>query len=99
MRKIAIVRINELFGVAYRFGCPKSWFSESNRWKHFLGGIVLALFGTFFCSLGAAGGMEFKDVQWSGEWENWDWLDFLATILGGFLGQSIQLLIIIAIWA
>lgn len=98
MKQTTLEKTNKFFGVASRFGCPKNWFSESNRWKHFVGGAVLALFGTFFCSLGAAGGMEFKDVQWSGSWKNWDWLDFLATILGGLLGEGLQILIIWQIW-
>ena len=44
----------------------------------------------YFC-IGCAGGMEFKDRQWGGKW---DWLDFAATLLGGLLGQAVQLLII-----
>lgn len=67
------------------------WIKESNRWKHLLGGIVLGTFLTFFCALGCGVGMEFKDKQWGGKW---DWLDFLATCLGGIIGQDIQLLII-----
>lgn len=68
-----------------------SWITESNRWKHLIGGAVLAFIATILCSIGAAGGMEFKDKQWGGQW---DWLDFIATILGGVVGQALQLLII-----
>ena len=67
------------------------WLLESNREKHLIGGFVLGLTLTVLCVLGCAGGMEFKDRQWGGKW---DWLDFAATMLGGFLGQAIQLLII-----
>lgn len=67
------------------------WLLESNRPKHLVGGFILGLTLTFLCALGCAGGMEFKDRQWGGKW---DWLDFAATLLGGFLGQAIQLLII-----
>lgn len=72
-----------------------SWIIESNRWKHLIGGFVLGLFLTFLCSLGAAGGMEFKDRQWGG---SWDWLDFVATVLGGIIGQGLQILVIYAIF-
>ena len=37
-----------------------------------------------------AAGMEFKDKAYGGKW---DWLDLLATILGGIVGQMLQLLI------
>lgn len=72
-------------------GC---WLRDSNRWKHLVGGFALGLLLTFLCALGCAGGMEFKDRQWGGEW---DWLDFLATILGGMIGQAVQVWIIVAI--
>lgn len=64
---------------------------ESNRPKHLVGGFILGLLLTFLCALGCAGGMEFKDRQWGGKW---DWLDFAATLLGGLLGQAVQVLII-----
>ena len=67
------------------------WLLESNRPKHLVGGFILGLTLTILCALGCAGGMEFKDRQWGGKW---DWLDFAATLLGGLLGQAIQLLII-----
>lgn len=35
--------------------------------------------------------MEFKDKQWGGKW---DWLDWVATMIGGTIGQSLQLLVI-----
>ena len=66
------------------------WILESNRWKHLIGGCILGLLLTILCAIGCAGGMEFKDKQWGGQW---DWLDFLATILGGLIGQGLQILI------
>ena len=71
------------------------WIKESNRTKHFLYAIPLGLVFTFLCALGVAGGMEFKDKQWGGQW---DWLDFLATCLGGLVGQALQGLIIYLLW-
>lgn len=67
------------------------WIKESNRWKHLIGGFILGLVLTILCAIGCAGGMEFKDKQWGGRW---DWLDFLATVIGGVLGQAVQVLII-----
>lgn len=67
------------------------WFIESNRWKHFVGGTVLGFLFTFFCALGAAGGMEYKDYAWGGVY---DWLDFIATCSGGVIGQVLQLLVL-----
>jgi hypothetical protein len=67
------------------------WIKESNRWKYLIGGFILGLVLTVLCAIGCAGGMEFKDKQWGGRW---DWLDFLATVIGGVLGQAVQVLII-----
>lgn len=67
-----------------------SIFSESNRWKHFFGGIAVGLVLTVLGAIGIAAGMEFKDKQWGGKW---DWWDFFFTILGGIIGQCLQLII------
>ena len=72
----------------------KCWILDSNRPKHFIGGMALAVVLTFLCALGCAGGMEFKDRQWGGKW---DWLDFAATCLGGMVGQALQIVIILTI--
>ena len=69
-------------------------FLQSNRWKHFLFAIPIGLVFTILCVLGVAGGMEFKDKQWGGEW---DWYDFGYTLLGGLIGQIIQIIIILLI--
>lgn len=45
-------------------------------------------------SAGLAAGMEFKDRAWGGKW---DWLDIAATLIGGLIGQAIQILILILI--
>ena len=67
------------------------WLTESNRMKHFLYAIPYGVFFTILFVCGLAAGMEFKDKQWGGKW---DWLDILATLLGGFIGQAIQACII-----
>lgn len=68
-----------------------NWLQESNREKHFLYAIPVGAVFTILCVLGVASGMEFKDKQCGG---TWDWLDWLATMLGGLIGQGIQLLIV-----
>lgn len=46
--------------------------------------------GWFGCA-----GMEFKDKSYG---DKWDWLDFLATILGGLVGQIIQGIALLLMW-
>ena len=70
---------------------PK-WLKESNRTKHLLYAIPIGFLFTILCVLGVASGMEFKDKAYGGKW---DWLDWLATIIGGMIGQAIQVGIIL----
>ena len=67
------------------------WLTESNRLKHFLCAIPIGFVLTILCVIGVASGMEFKDKCWGGKW---DWLDWTATVLGGLIGQGLQVLII-----
>lgn len=76
--------INSWLGVGRKQ--EKSWVNESNRWKHMIGGAVLSLVFGIGGGICAAGCLEFKDVQWSGSWKSWDWLDFFATIIGSIVG-------------
>lgn len=46
-----------------------------------------ALFTILFVA-GLASGMEFKDKMYGGKW---DWLDWIATMIGGTIGQAIQI--------
>ena len=70
------------------------WLTESHRQYHFLYAITIALVLTILCGIGVAGGMEFKDKQYGNKW---DWLDWLATVLGGLVGQIIQLVILLCL--
>ena len=71
------------------------WLLKSNRQKHFLYAIPIGFILTILCVIGIASGLEFKDTQYGGKW---DWLDWLATILGGVVGQALQTFLIIEIW-
>lgn len=70
------------------------WLRESNRLKHLGYAISCGILGTILFVAGLALGMEFKDKQWGGKW---DWLDIVATLIGGIIGQLIQILIIMLI--
>ena len=71
-----------------------SWIKESNRPKHFLYAIPIGLVFTILAVLGCAFGMEFKDNQYGGKF---DWLDIAATMIGGVIGQLIQIVLILLI--
>lgn len=68
-----------------------NWITESNRQKHFLYAMPQANPPTNKTVSRKAHGMEFKDRAYGGKW---DWLDILATILGGIVGQMLQVLLI-----
>lgn len=68
------------------------WLKESNRQKHFLYAIPIGFLFTILCVLGVASGLEFKDKQYGNQW---DWLDWLATMLGGMVGQLLYIIIIL----
>ncbi len=67
---------------------------QSNRDKHFLYAIPIGLVFTILCVLGVASGLEFKDKQYGNQW---DWLDWLFTMLGGMVGQLLQIIIILCL--
>ena len=68
------------------------WLTESNRQKHFLYAITVGFLFTILCVLGVASGLEFKDKQYGNQW---DWLDWSATMLGGLVGQLLQIIVIL----
>lgn len=68
------------------------WLKESNRTKHLLYAIPIGFICTILAVLGCAFGMEFKDKQWGGKF---DWLDIVATMIGGAIGQLFQIILIL----
>ena len=71
------------------------WLKESNRPKHLKYAIPTAFIGTILFAAGVAFGMEFKDKQYGGKF---DWLDIAATMIGGIIGQLLQVSIISLIY-
>ncbi|QOR58362.1 hypothetical protein [uncultured phage cr118_1] len=63
------------------------WLKQSNRLKHLYIGIISAIIGSILLTTGLAFGKEYADKSWGGKF---DWLDILATLLGGIVGQSIH---------
>ena len=70
------------------------WIKESNRVQHFVLALPAGFIGSLVFVLGLALGMEFKDKSYGGKF---DWLDILATVLGGILGQILQAILLIFI--
>ena len=70
------------------------WLKESNRQKHLLYAIPIGLVFTILAVLGCAFGMEFKDKEYG---DKFDWLDVAATMIGGAIGQFLQIIIILII--
>ena len=68
------------------------WLKESNRIKHLLYAIPIGFICTILAVLGCAFGMEFKDKQYGGKF---DWLDIAATMIGGAIGQVLQIILIL----
>lgn len=71
------------------------WLNESNRMEHFAYAIPCGFVGTELFVLGLAVGMEFKDRMYGGRF---DWLDIAATVLGGIVGQLLQVALIILLY-
>ena len=70
------------------------WLTESNRPEHLLYAIPIGLVFTILAVIGCAFGMEFKDREYGNKF---DWLDIAATMIGGAIGQLLQIIIILII--
>lgn len=71
-----------------------SWIKESNCQKHLLYAIPAGALLTILFVAGLAAGMEFKDRVYGNKW---DWLDIASTLIGGVIGQVIQIVVIMLI--
>lgn len=67
------------------------WLSQSNRPKHLVYAILPSCLFSIIFVAGLAVGMEFKDKIYGGKF---DWLDITATLIGGAIGQILQILLI-----
>ena len=67
------------------------WLKESNRLKHLIYAIPIGFIFSIICVIGVASGLEYKDYLYGNKW---DWLDWTATLIGGLVGQVLQLLFI-----
>lgn len=70
------------------------WLKESNRQKYLLYAIPIGLVFTILAVLGCAFGREFKDKEYGNKF---DLLDIAATMIGGAIGQLLQIIIILII--
>jgi hypothetical protein len=73
----------------------KGLFSDKTRWQHFYIGIGLSVVFTILCCLGAMTAAEYKDKAYGGKW---DWADWTCGMIGGIIGQAIQIVIIYIIY-
>ncbi|MDE5734265.1 MAG: hypothetical protein K2H83_03880 [Duncaniella sp.] len=65
------------------------WFLDSNRHKHFIGGLAIGAcafsdYGALYAGTLTASALEFKDKTWGGEW---DWTALGITVAGAILGR------------
>lgn len=72
------------------------WFLSSNRYKHFVGGVVVGVGAdTDYCAaysgILVASSLEYKDREWGGKW---DWIDFGCTLAGVFVGRLIRMILL-----
>lgn len=70
-----------------------TWLTESHRWQHLVGGILIGLLSlgdvlaAALSGIGMASALEFKDRSWGGRW---DWLDWSCTTAGAAIGFGIS---------
>ena len=90
-----LVYLRQHFAVLKNGKEMKSLFTDVTRWQHFWYAIPIGMIFTILCVLGVASGLEFKDKEYGMEW---DWKDWSCTMLGGMVGQVVQLLIVWLLW-
>lgn len=73
-----------------------SFFAASNRYKHLIGGFIVAalagsLYAAIYAAAVAASCLELKDRLYG---NSWDWIDWLCTLLGGIIAAIVLHLIV-----
>lgn len=68
------------------------WLTESNRYKHLIGGCIIGLgskdlYCATYAGFGIAGALEFKDKLHGGKF---DFIDFIITVIGVYIGFGIR---------
>jgi len=69
-----------------------NWFKDSNRYKHFFGGVLIGLgaddvYCASYAGIGVASALELKDKLYGNEW---DWIDWGCTVVGVAVGQALR---------
>lgn len=72
-----------------------SFLSESNRYKHLIGGFLVGIvacapWAALYASLVAASCLELKDHLYGNKW---DWIDWGCTAVGGVAAMAIWLIV------
>lgn len=73
-----------------------SFLSKSNRYKHLIGGFIIAalagsLYAAIYATIVAASCLELKDHLYHNPW---DWVDWLCTLIGGTIAAGLFYIII-----
>lgn len=63
---------------------------QEDKLKHLKWGIIIGFLGSIICAIVAGLSAEYKDKAWHGKWDN---QDLAFTILGGFFGECLRILI------
>ena len=77
-----------------------SFFAASNRYKHLIGGFIVATlagscYAAIYAAAVAASCHELKDRQ---NGNLWDWTDWLCTILGGIIAALLFYVLFPMVW-
>ncbi len=72
-----------------------SFLSESNRYKHFIGGLLVGLcalspWTAAYSTVIAASCLELKDRLYGNKW---DWTDWACTVVGGAVAAAFWLIV------
>lgn len=70
-------------------------FKNKNYLKECLMGMFIAFIGTILCAIGFGVGKNLEERQWLGAFDNYN---FLCTLVGGVVGQLLQLIILCEIF-